>query len=90
MTINYGGGYPMMGGMNSMMNGMGTNMGGHERGGCLGEYLEVPRDARLPHAQQGDQLVDRKFVMEKHQGQPKPRFIRQCLEVAKCFHGFSE
>ena len=27
MTMNLGGGYPMMGGMNSMMNGMGTNMG---------------------------------------------------------------
>ena len=57
---------------------------------CLGEYLEVPRDTRLPHAQQRDQLVHRKFVMEKHQSQPKPRFVRQCLEVAKCFHVFSE
>ena len=41
MTINYGGGYPMMAGMNSMMNGMGTNMG-LNTGMSAGSNYSVP------------------------------------------------
>jgi hypothetical protein len=50
----------------------------------LGKNFQMPRHPRLPHLQQGYQLVHGKFVLVQHQSETQPRFVRQGLQQAQC------
>ena len=52
------------------------------------QNLEVPRNARLSHAEKRNQLVHGQLVVEKNQRQTQAGFVRKGFEIPESFHNF--
>ena len=52
----------------------------------VGKDAEMPRDARLPHFENGHQFVHGKLVVQENAQKPQPRLIGEGLENGNCGH----